>query len=86
MKERGPCVTALYGGLWRRGIVETVCTVPVRAAREQATLRASAAIGKVFEAKGNGIHESGALRHPRQAGPSGSVKWRPDKAPEECKG
>ncbi len=85
VRRRGPCVTALYGGLYRAGRLETVCTVPVKAATEQHALgRAGELCGRVFEAKGHGRHRSGALRHPRQAGPDGSVRWRRDKPAREC--
>lgn len=84
-KTQGPRVTALYGGLYIDGRRETVCTVPVRAAAEQARLFSqTGCIGFPFEAKGNAVLASGALRHPRQAGEGGAVKWRADKAPGEC--
>jgi hypothetical protein len=89
VKRQGPRITALYGGLWIDGQLETVCTVPVRSAREQAALVKAwppgEMIGLVFEAKGNAVFKSGALRNPRQADEGGAVKWRPDKRAEECK-
>jgi hypothetical protein len=86
-REKGPCITALYGGLYTGVGLETVVTVPVKAAAEQRALAASreSPVGRVFEAKGNAILQSGALRHPRQAGKDGSVKWRTDKRGEECR-
>lgn len=90
-RERAGRVTALYGGLyWPSGRLETVCTVPVKSASEQVGLYRCAQLvspGRrvVFEAKGNAILKSGALRHPRQAGKNGAVKFRPDKRAEECR-
>jgi hypothetical protein len=85
-KTSGPRVTALHGGLHVDGRLCGVCSVPVKAPREQAALWASrgSLLGLVFEAKGNALHRSGALRHGRQAGKDGAVKWRTDKAAKEC--
>ena len=88
-ETKGPRVTALYGGLNGAACGRTVCTVPVKSPAEQARLYAGypgglGMRGEVFEAKGNAALKSGALRHPRQAGPGGAVKWRPDKAAREC--
>jgi hypothetical protein len=85
-REQGPRVTALYGGLLDGSCYRTVCTVPVKSPAEQAALWAIRGHlqYRVFEAAGNAVHKSGALRHPRQAGEGGAVKWRPDKAASEC--
>lgn len=89
LKFNGPRVTALYGGLYIGARLETLCIVPIKSPREQAAVVADSLtrdhIGLVFEAAGNGKHASGALRHPRQAGKDGAVKWRPDKRAEECR-
>jgi len=82
VRRQGPRVTALFGGLWIDGVLETVCTVPVKAATAQAAPVRD--VGSVFEANGNSVLKSGALRHPRQANSDGSVRWRADKAAREC--
>lgn len=42
-------------------------------------------IGRVIEVKGWQLFESGAMRHPNAVrGADGLLKWRDDKAPEEC--
>jgi len=85
MKGPHPGVVGL-GKVPPRRILETVVTVPVKAAAEQRKLgRQPDLIGRVFEAAGNAVLKSGALRHPRQAGKGGAVLWRPDKAAGECK-
>jgi ATP-dependent DNA ligase len=87
VRATGSRVTALYGGAWIKKKFQTVCIVPIKAPVVQMELwpQRFDLVGRVFEAKGNAVLRSGALRHPRQAGKAGAVKWRPDKRAEECK-
>ncbi len=89
VERRGSVIVALYGGLHIDGVLETVCSVPLKSARSrgQAMMRDhyDHLLGSVFEAKGNALLKSGALRHARHAGEGGAVKWRPDKRVEECR-
>ena len=71
---------AIRGGLYADGRLIEVLRVSGLDDRTRQTLAADPErfVGRVFEAKGNALFKSGALRHPS------FVRFRNDKFPAEC--
>lgn len=72
---------ALIGGLYREDKLVEVCSVGGGFSdeqREEIYLHQKKYIGKVFEASGKGLFDTGALRHPN------FNRWRFDKPKKEC--
>lgn len=87
---RGRCAGmagAIRGGLYADGELVEILRV---SGLDDRTRRALAAdpqrfVGRVFEAKGNALFKSGALRHPRIVlDDNGDIKFRDDKRAREC--
>ena len=87
---RGRCIGmagAIRAGLYADGVlveVLRVCGLNDRIRRELAAAP-KRFVGRVFEAKGNALFRSGALRHPRIIlDHNGNITFRDDKPAREC--
>jgi ATP-dependent DNA ligase len=76
----GVAASSLQGGLWIEGQLQHVANIGGMSDEMRYAVYAKPEqyVGRVFEAKGKGLFESGGLRHPN------FVKWRKDKQPEDC--
>lgn len=72
---------ALEGALYVNGVLTRICTVGggfTDSFRDEIWSNQELYLGKVFEARGKAVFESGALRHPA------FTRFRGDKEPERC--